>query len=423
MRRSVFGGVAVVLGLALTASACGREEEGGSAALEGECKGQQTTGITDKSLKLGGIYPKSGPASAYGIIPDGIKAYFDYVNKEKGGIKGRQVEFLVRDDGYQPPKTVEEAKRLVEQEKVFALFQTLGTPPTTATWDYAAQKQVPQVFVGTGASRWGSDKKHPWTIGWQPDYVSEARVYAKYVKENKPKAKVAVLFQNDDFGKDVLNGFKKGTEGSEIKVVAEESYEVTDPTIQAQFGKLAKSGADVFLNVATPKFAAQALGADAKVTAWNPLHILANVSASPAILKQVGFPNVQNIVSAGYLKDASDPQWANDAGMKLFREKLSKYAPSADPANSFYAYGWAVADSFAKTLESAKCTTREGLRDAARNLKNMQIDMLLPGITLNTGADDGFPIESMQVMKFKGERWNLEGAVIDTRKEFGPVGG
>jgi branched-chain amino acid transport system substrate-binding protein len=424
MRRSVSAGVAVTTVLAMAAAACGgRGDDGGGKALSGDCKGQQTTGITAQSIKLGGIYPLSGPASAYGSIPKGVKAYFDYLNNEKGGLGGRKVSFIVRDDGYQPPKAVEEARRLVEQEQVFALFQTLGTPSSTAVWDYAGQRKVPQVFVATGASRWGADKAHPWTIGWQPDYVSESRMYAKFLKGEKPNAKVAALFQNDDFGKDMLNGFKKAAEGSGIKVVAEQSYEATDPSVDAQMSNLSRSKADVMLNISTPKFASQALAADARDTGWNPLHVVANVSSSLAVLKPVGFKNVQGIVSAAYFKDPADPQWANDPEMTLYREKLAKYAPGADPLNQFHAYGWAVADSFVKAFTAAKCPTREGLRDSVRNLRNVQVGMLLPGITLNTGPDDGFPIESMQLMRFKGQRWNLFGEVTDTRKEFGaPTG-
>lgn len=421
LRRGTAVSAAVLLA-ATTAAACGGrggDDDGGTAT--GECEGQQTTGITDSSLKLGGIYPLSGPASAYGAIPKGIKAYFDYVNEEKGGIDGRKVEFIVRDDGYQPPKAVEEARRLVEQEQVFALFQTLGTPSTTATWDYANQRKVPQVFVATGASKWGTDDKHPWTIGWQPNYVSEARVYAQYLKQEKPKAKVAVLFQNDDFGKDLLDGFKKAIEGSEIEIVQEESYEVTDPSVDAQMSDLARSDADVFLNVTTPKFGSQALAADAKMTDWNPLHILNNVAASPTVLQPVGFKNVQGVVSSTYYKDPVDPQWEDDAEMKLYKEKMKQYAPGADPSIAYHAFGWAVASSFHKTMEAAKCKTREGLRDSMRNLNDVEVPMLLPGVKMTTGPDDGFPIEAMQMMKFEGERWSLIGEVIDTREVFGPL--
>ncbi|MFF4361430.1 ABC transporter substrate-binding protein [Streptomyces sp. NPDC001604] len=406
----------------LTATACSsrRGQDTQDTAADGACKGQQTTGITDKTIKLGGIYPLSGPASAYGTISKGVAAYFKYVN-DKGGIDGRKVQFVVRDDGYQPPKAVEEARRLVEQEKVFAVFQTLGTPSTAAVWDYLNKQKVPQPFVATGASVWGTDDQHPWTIGWQPNYVAEARVYAKYLKEEKPNAKVAVLYQNDDFGKDLLGGFKKAVAGSGIKVVAEESYEVTDPSVSAQMASLARSKADVLLNITTPKFASQALAADAKNTRWNPLHIVNNVSSSAAVLQPVGFKNVQGVVSATYFKDPADPQWANDPEMKTYTAALHKYAPDADPANQFNAYGWAVASSLHKALDVMKCPTREGLRDAVRNLKDVKVRLLLPGVTLSTGQGDAFPLETMQLMRFKGERWQLFGKPVDTRKEFGPL--
>jgi len=426
MRLSAIGRTAVTATLLVAVAACGGRESGGgtrSTAAAGQCQGQQTTGITDTSLKLGGIYPLSGPASAYGDIPKGIKAYFDYVNAEKNGIGGRKVEFVVRDDGYQPPKAVEEARRLVEQEQVFALFQTLGTPSTTATWDYATQRKVPQVFVATGASKWGLDAGHPWTIGWQPNYVSEARVYAQYLKTEKPGAKVAVLFQNDDFGKDLFGGFKNAIAGTGITIAAEQSYEVSDPSVDPQMRNLAESKADVFLNIATPKFGSQALAADAKNTSWNPLHIVNNVAASITVLKPVGFENVQGVVSASYYKDPNDPTWDDDAEMKLYKQKMEQYAPGADPKIPYHTFGWAVANSFHKAMEAAKCPTREGLRDAVRNLKGVQIDMLLPGVKLDTAQGDGFPIESMQLMTFKGERWELFGEVIDTRKEFGPLTG
>ncbi|MEU7059298.1 ABC transporter substrate-binding protein [Streptomyces sp. NPDC046197] len=406
----------------LTATACSsrRGQDDQDTAASGACKGQQTTGITDKTIKLGGIYPLSGPASAYGTISKGVATYFKYVN-DKGGIDGRQVQFVVRDDGYQPPKAVEEARRLVEQDKVFAVFQTLGTPSTAAVWDYLNQQKVPQPFVATGASVWGTDDQHPWTIGWQPNYVAEARVYAKYLKDERRTARVAVLYQNDDFGKDLLGGFKKAVAGSGVKVVAEESYEVTDPSVSAQMASLSRSKADVLLDVTTPKFASQALAADANNTKWNPLHIVNNVASSAAVLKPVGFKNVQGVVSATYFKDPADPQWANDPEMKTYMNAMRKYAPDADPANQFNAYGWAVASSLHKALDAMKCPTREGLRDAVRNLKDVKVGLLLPGVTMSTGPGDAFPLETMQLVRFKGVRWQLFGKPVDTRKEFGPL--
>ena len=411
----------VLVAAPLTACSQRGADTGGSQAT-GACKGQDTTGITKSSIKLGGTYPLSGPASAYGEIPKGIKAYFDYLNKEKGGVDGRKIDFVVRDDGYQPPKAVEEARRLVEQEKVFALFQTLGTPSSTAVETYANQQKVPQIFVATGASKWGTQsKKYPWTIGWQPSYVAESRIYAKYLKDNKPNAKVAVLYQNDDYGEDYLNGFVDAIKGSNVKIVAKQSYQVTDPTVAPQMSKLAQSKADVFFNVTTPKFASQALAADAKNTSWNPLHLVNSVSNSNTVLKPVGFDNVQGVVSVTYFKDPADPQWDNDPAMKLYKQKLKQYQPGADPNDQFHAFGWTVAESMVKTLQSMKCPTREGLRDAMHNINNQHVDMLLPGITVNTGDGDGFPIESMQLIRFKGKRWHLFGKVVDTRKEFGPV--
>ncbi|WP_443055976.1 ABC transporter substrate-binding protein [Streptomyces sp. IBSBF 3136] len=322
-KTTVLRAAAAATAALLTMTACSsrRGQDDTDTAAGGACKGQQTTGITDRTITLGGIYPLSGPASAYGTISKGVAAYFRHVN-DKGGIDGRKVRFIVRDDGYQPPKAVEEARRLVEQEKVFAVFQTLGTPSTAAVWDYLNQQKVPQPFVATGASVWGTDDKHPWTIGWQPNYVAEARVYAKYLKDTRPKAKVAVLYQNDDFGKDLLGGFEKAVAGSGVKVVAAESYEVTDPSVSAQMASLARSGADVLLDVTTPKFGSQALAADARNTRWNPLHIVNNVASSAAVLKPVGFKNVQGVVSATYFKDPADPQWANDPDVKTYKEAL-----------------------------------------------------------------------------------------------------
>jgi branched-chain amino acid transport system substrate-binding protein len=301
------------------------------------------------------------------------------------------------------------------------VFQTLGTPSTAAVWDYLDKQKVPQPFVATGASVWGTDDKHPWTIGWQPNYVAEARVYAKYLKDERHKAKVAVLYQNDDFGKDLLGGFKKAVAGSGIKVVAEESYEVTDPSVSAQMAGLSRSKADVLLDVTTPKFGSQALAADARNTKWNPLHIVNNVASSAAVLEPVGFHHVQGVVSATYFKDPADPQWANDPDMKTYTNAMHEYAPDADPANQFNAYGWAVASSLHKALDVMKCPTREGLRDAVRNLKDVKVGMLLPGVTMSTGRGDAFPLETMQLMRFKGERWQLFGKPVDTRKEFGPL--
>src|SRR3954454_12636636 len=304
--------------LALVPAACGRDDSGGG----GGGGGKSDPGITKTTIKLGGSYPFSGPASAYGTIGEGAKAYFKFLNA-KGGVNGRKIEFKTLDDGYEPPKALQNARRLVQQDKVFAMFNTLGTPNNLAIWDFLNEQKVPQLFVATGASDWGKDvKAHPYTIGWQPNYVTEAKVYADYLKKAKPKAKVAVLYQNDGFGKDLFGGFKEGISGTGIKVVKAESYEVTDPTVAAPVGRLARSGADTFLDITTPKFSAQAIATVAK-SGWKPLHILNNRGADKTLLlKPVGLQNAKGIVSTAYFKDPQTAKWANDPAVKEYKAAL-----------------------------------------------------------------------------------------------------
>jgi branched-chain amino acid transport system substrate-binding protein len=397
--------------LALTPAACGRDDEGGGGGGGGA---KADPGITDTEIKLGGSYPFSGPASAYGTIGEGAKAYFKFLNA-KGGVGGRKINFITLDDGYEPPKALQNARRLIQQEKVFALFNTLGTPNNLAIWDFVNQQKVPHLFVATGASSWGADiKAHPYTIGWQPNYVTEAGVYADYLKKEKPKAKVAVLYQNDGFGKDLLGGFEKAIGGSGIKVVDKEPYNVTDPTVSAQVGRLARSGADTFLNITTPKFSAQAIATIAK-SDWKPLHILNNVGASKTlVLKPVGFENGKGIVSTQYFKDPEDPQWADDAAMKEYRDALKKYSPKSNPDDPFNVYGWTAAQTMAKALEGMKEPTRDSLMESVRNL-DLEIGTMLPGNKIQTAPDDGYPIEAMQIMKFDGQNWKLQGDLIEAK--------
>ncbi|WP_228538106.1 ABC transporter substrate-binding protein [Nocardia sp. XZ_19_385] len=416
MRTRAIRAAGAAVAVLLTVTACGGRDGDGGTVGKGDCQGQQTTGITDTSIKLGGVYPLSGPASAYGELPKGVRAYFDYLNAEQGGVDGRKIEYLIRDDGYQPPKTVEETRRLVEQDQVFAVFSTLGTATSSAVWDYLNQRKVPQAFVAGGATKWGTDTEHPWTIGWQPSYRAEGQAFARYVREQRPNATVAVLYQNDDFGKDLLTSFTEAIAGSGVKVVGEQSYEVTDPTVEPQVRNLANTKADVLLNFSTPKFASQALAADARNTDWNPLHVLAQVANTVSMLKPVGFQNVQGVVSVAFMKDPADAQWAADSGMRTYREKVAQYAPGADPSNQYTAVGWAMAQSFHKTMAAAKCPTREGLRDAMRALDNVGVDLLLPGITVKTGPGDAFPIEAMRIQRFEGDHWTLTGDVINTSK-------
>jgi branched-chain amino acid transport system substrate-binding protein len=404
----------VIAALALVPAACGRDDDGGGGGGGGGAKADP--GITDKEIKLGGSYPFSGPASAYGIIGEGAKAYFAFINA-KGGVDGRKINFKTLDDGYEPPRALQNARRLIQQDKVFALFNTLGTPNNLAIWDYVNQQKVPHLFVATGASDWGKDiEKHPYTIGWQPNYVTEAGVYADYLKKEKPKAKVAVLYQNDGFGKDLLGGFEDSIGGSGIKVVDKEPYNVTDPTVSAQMGRLARSGADTFLNITTPKFSAQAIAAIAK-SDWKPLHILNNVGASKTlVLKPVGFENAKGIVSTQYFKDPEDPQWADDAAMKEYRDGLKKYSPKSNPDDPFNMYGWTVAQTMVKALEGMKEPTRDSLMDSVRNL-DLDIGTMLPGNKIQTSPDDGYPIEAMQIMKFDGTNWKLEGDLIQAKAQ------
>ncbi len=388
--------------------------------------GEPSEGLTDDAIKIGGSYPLSGPASAYGAIPTGAQAFFDYANAELGGapgvFEGRQFEYSVKDDGYSPPNAVESVRELVEQEGVFALMQTLGTPPTIATWDYTNEQEVPQVFVATGATAFGlSQDSHPWTIGWQPNYVSEARIYAQYLEENHPDATVAVLFQNDDYGMDYLDGFKEAIEGTNIEIIAEQSYETSDPTVESQMTNLAQSGADVFFNITTPSFAAQAMGFDAQAD-WDPIHLLNSVSNSLTTVGAVGFEPLQGMVTALYLKDPQDTQWEGDEDMQRYLEKAAEYGPDLDLNDGYVVYGWAVGSSFYKLLEQTECPTRESLMEAVRSLDNVEFDLGLPGVAMNTGPDDGFPLEAMQVATLQGETWELEGEVIDTREVYGPVG-
>jgi branched-chain amino acid transport system substrate-binding protein len=384
----------------LLVAGCGRDEGG-----------EQSPGITKTEIKLGGSYPFSGPASAYKSIAEGANAYFDLVNS-KGGVDGRKIKFVTLDDAYEPPRAVQNARRLVEEEKVFALFNTLGTPNNLAIWDYLNQQKVPQAFVATGASDWGADPdKHPWTIGWQPDYVTEAQTYADYLKQQKPNAKVAVLYQNDGFGKNLLGGFEKAIKGSGVKVVAKESYEVTDPTIASQIRKLAASGADTFLNVTTPKFSAQAIAAIAK-SDWKPLHILNNVGASKTlVLTPAGLDNSKGIISTAYFKDPEDPQWANDPAMREYKATLKRFSPKSNPNDPFHVYGWGAAQSMVTALKNMKEPTREAFMEAARHL-NSTPPILLPGIDVKTEDGDGYPIEAMQIQRFNGDRWDLQGKVV-----------
>ncbi len=371
------------------------------------------TGATDTEIKIGNIMPYSGPASAYGVIGKTEAAYFKKIN-DAGGINGRKINFISYDDAYSPPKAVEQARKLVESDEVLLIFNSLGTPSNSAIHKYMNSKKVPQLFVATGATKWNDPKDFPWTMGWQPNYQSETQIYAKYLLKNKPDAKIAVLYQNDDYGKDYLKGLKDGLGAkASSMIIAEESFETTEPTIDSHIVKLKSSGADVFVNIATPKFAAQAIKKVAEID-WKPLHFLNNVSASVgSVIKPAGFQNAQDIISAAYLKDASDPQWNEDPGMKEFYAFLAKDFPEGDRLDQGTVVGYGVAQTLVHVLKNCGDNlTRENIMKQAASIKDFRTEVMLPGIKINTGPDDFAPISQLQLMRFKGERWNLFGDVI-----------
>jgi branched-chain amino acid transport system substrate-binding protein len=370
------------------------------------------TGASDTEIRIGNIVPYSGPASAYGVVGKAMGAVFKKVNDE-GGINGRKINFISYDDAYSPPKAVEQARKLIESDEVLFLFGTLGTASNTAIQKYVNSKKVPQLFVATGATKWNDPKTFPWTMGWLPSYQSESRIYAKYLAREKPTAKIAVLYQNDDMGKDYLKGLKDGFAGDPSRIVAEESYEVAEPTIDSHVVRIKSSNPDVVIFFTTPKFGAQAIKKLGEMS-WKPVTIVSNVSASTAtVMRPAGLENAQGVISAAYAKDASDPQWKDDAGMKAFDELLARYLPETNRVDSSAMTGYNMATTMVEVLR--RCgdnLTRENVMKQAASLKQFAQGGLLPGVTLTTAPDDFQPIEQLQLMRFTGERWQLFGDVI-----------
>jgi branched-chain amino acid transport system substrate-binding protein len=389
------------------------------AAVPAHAQKKYDPGASDTEIKIGNLNPYSGPASAYGQIGKTIDAYFKKVNAE-GGINGRKIKFISYDDAYSPPKAVEQARKLVESDEVLLIFQSLGTPSNTAIEKYMNAKKVPQLFVATGATKWGDYKHFHWTMGWQPTYQAEGRIYAAYILKQHPNGRIGILYQNDDYGKDYVKGLKDGL-GAKAKtmIVSEMPYETTDPTVDSQMVALKASGADVFFNVTTPKFAAQAIRKAAEI-GWKPVHFLNNVSQSVgAVLKPAGFENARGILSSYYLKDATDPAWKDDAARKEWEAFMDKYNPGGDKTSSFPVYGYTVAQTLVQVLKQCGDTlTRENVMKQAASLKGLKLGMLLPGITINTSPTDYYPIEQMQMQQFDGERWKPIGEVMS-----GHVGG
>jgi branched-chain amino acid transport system substrate-binding protein len=375
--------------------------------------GQYGPGASDTEIKIGNTDAYSGPASAYGTIAKAEAAYFVMIN-EQGGVNGRKINFISRDDAYSPPKTVEAVRKLVEEDQVLLTFQILGTPPNTAVQGYLNDNKVPQLFVATGADKWNDPSKFPWTMGWQPSYRIEARIYGRYMLKTMPNAKVAVLYQNDDFGKDYLNGLREGLgDKAATMIVASQTYETTDPTVDSQIVALQGSGADTLLVAAIPKFAAQAIRKVADI-GWKPAFFMTNVSASVgSVMKPAGFDKSQGIITAGYLKDPNDPQWQNGAEYQAWLEFMKKYYPAGTLADVNNVYGYSVAQTMIAVLKaSGDNLTRENIMKQAASIHDLKLPMLLPGISVSTSATDFAPIKQMQLQKFEGETWKLFGEVI-----------
>jgi branched-chain amino acid transport system substrate-binding protein len=373
---------------------------------------QYGPGVTDTEIKLGNTCFYSGPASSYGTIGRAMAAYYKMIN-DQGGVNGRKIDFISYDDAYSPPKTVEMTRKLVEEDQVFLDAGPLGTPTNSAIWHYMNQHKVPQLFVSTGATKWDDPKGHPWTIGWQPNYQSEGRIYASYILKNKPDGLVGVLYQDDDFGKDYLKGVSDGLgpKASMIKVKA--SYETTDTTVDSQIISMKAAGCDVFVNSGIPKFAAQSIKKAAEIE-WKPLHILSSIGSSvAATLKPAGLDICKGIVSDFYLKDPTDPEWKDDVGYKSWVSFMDKYYPSGDKTDLGNVYGPSNAATVVQVLKQCgDDLTRENVMKQAASLHDFRVPMLLPGITINTSPTDFAPVKQVQMARFDGERWRLFGPLL-----------
>jgi ABC-type branched-subunit amino acid transport system substrate-binding protein len=370
------------------------------------------SGATDKEIKIGNINPYSGPASAYGAIGKTMDAYFKKINAE-GGINGRMIKFITLDDGYNPSRTLEMARKLAEEEEVLATVGVLGTPTNSAIHKYMNQKKMPQLFVATGATKWGDPKNFPWTMGWQPNYQGESMIYAQHLLESKPNAKIGILYQNDDYGKDYLKGFIDGLgDKGKTMIVKQLTYEVTDATVDSQMVELKASGADVFFNITTPKFAAQAIKKAAEI-GWKPQHYLNNVSNSVgAVMLPAGAENGVGILSVFYLKDPTDSQWANTPEFKEWMTFMQRYMPGADLKDLNIVFGYTLAQGTVQVLKQAGDNlTRENIMRQAANIE-MNLPMLLPGVNVKTGADDFYPIERGQLARWDGKTWVLQGKIF-----------
>ncbi len=371
------------------------------------------TGATDTEIKIGQTAPFSGPASAYATISKTQAAYFKMIN-DQGGINGRKLNLIQYDDAYSPPKAVEQVRKLVESDEVLLTFQLIGTPSNAAVQKYLNAKKVPQLFAATGASRFTDPKNFPWTMGFNPNYQTEGRIYAQYILKNFPNAKIGIIYQNDDLGRDYLTGLKDGLgDKAKTMIVAETSYELTDPTIDSQIVKLKSVGADLVFDASTPKFAAQAIKKIADLD-WKPVHILdINATSVGAVMKPAGLENSTGVISVNYGKDPLDPSWKDDAGMKKYFAFMAKYYPEGDKDSNFNTYGYSTTQLLIQVLKQCgDDLTRDNVLKQATSLKDVQLDLSLPGIVGNTSPTDYRVNKQLQMMKFNGERWELFGPII-----------
>jgi branched-chain amino acid transport system substrate-binding protein len=381
--------------------------------LSARAAGQYGPGVTDTEIKLGNTGPYSGPLSTASPIPKTMAVYFNMINSE-GGINGRKINFISYDDAYSPPKTVEMTRRLVEDDGVLLIVGATGTPTNSAIWHYMTEHKVPQLFVSTGATKWDDPKAHPWTIGWQPNYQSEGRIYAAYILKNKPDGKIGVLYQNDDFGKDYVKGLSDGLgDKAASMILVKASYESTDPTVDSQIVSMKEAGCDVIVNTAISKFAAQAIKKAAEID-WKPVHVLSGVGNSVgATLKPAGLEHCKDIVSDFFLKDATDPKWRDDAGFKSWVSFMDKYQPGADKTDNNNVIGAELAATMVQVLKQCGDNlTRENVMNQVANLHGFTMPMLLPGITINTSPTDFAPVKQVQMGRFDGERWQLFGPLL-----------
>jgi len=393
--------VSLVLGLAITAGPASAQT-------------RYDPGASDSEIKIGNIMPYSGPLSAYALIGRTQAAYFNKINAE-GGVNGRRIRFISYDDAFSPPKTVEQARKLVESDEVLLIFQSLGTPTNNAIQKYMNQRKIPQLFVATGATKFGDPRNYPWTMGWQPTYQTEGRIYARFLLQNHPDGKLGILYQNDDSGRDYLKGVKDGlgADAARRMIVAEIPYEPTDPTVDSQIVTIRAAGADIFFNEASPKFAAQAIRKAAEI-GWKPVQLLASISNSVgSVLRPAGLDNAKGILSTNYLKDAPDPAWKDDPALLEWSAFMDKYFPDGDKTSTFSVCGYLTAQTMVQVLrQCGDELTRENIMRQAANLKDLELGMLLPGIRINTGPNDFFPLEQMQLSRFNGEHGERFGPVI-----------